>query len=99
MLIEHCLNLEHLAIDEHYSPRAPVDAYGLLRGRWPNLRSLLMGDVVLDWHAGLNPASGKPFRTFLDAHRNLSRSISKATPRVSQPHLFSRTCKKMRSPR
>jgi hypothetical protein len=36
-----------------------------------NLCSLLIGDVVLDWHVGLNPAIGKPFRTFLDARRNL----------------------------
>jgi hypothetical protein len=37
-----------------------------LRGRWPNLRSLLIGDVVLDWHMGLNPSLGKPFRTFFE---------------------------------
>lgn len=90
MLIEHCLNLEHLAIDEHYSPRAPVDAYGLLRGRWPNLRSLLMGDVVLDWHAGLNPALGKPFRTFLDTHRNLeSLHLQSHAPSVAAPSVLS----------
>ncbi|KAI9437466.1 hypothetical protein H4582DRAFT_2111766 [Lactarius indigo] len=45
MLIKRCPNLEHLAIDGH-SPHAPVDAHGLVRGRWPKLRSLLIGDVV-----------------------------------------------------
>jgi hypothetical protein len=58
MLIKRCPNLEHLTIDRH-SPDAPVDAHGLLRGHWPNLHSLLIGDVVLDWHIGLNPSLGK----------------------------------------
>ena len=62
MLIKRCPNLEHLAIDGH-SLHAPVDAHGLLCGRWSNLHSLLIGDVVLNWHIGLNPSLGKPFRT------------------------------------
>lgn len=72
MLIKRCPNLERLAIDG-YSPHAPVDAHGLVHGRWPKLRSLLIGDVVLDWHAGLNPAAalGQSFRPFLETHRNL----------------------------
>ncbi|KAI0249587.1 hypothetical protein BJV78DRAFT_1225961, partial [Lactifluus subvellereus] len=44
-LIEHCPNLEHLAIDGH-SSHAPVDAHGLVRGRWPKLRSLLLAPRV-----------------------------------------------------
>jgi hypothetical protein len=89
MLIKRCPNLEHLAIDGH-SPHAPVDAHGLLRGRWPNLRSLLIGDVVLDWHAGLNPALGKPFRTFLDTHRNLeSLHLQSHAPSVAAPSVLS----------
>jgi hypothetical protein len=89
MLIKRCPNLEHLSIDGH-SPHAPVDAHGLLRGRWPNLRSLLIGDVVLDWHIGLNPALGKPFRTFLEAHHNLeSLHLQSHAPSVASPSVLS----------
>lgn len=89
MLIKRCPNLEHLTIDGH-SPHAPVDAHGLLRGRWPNLRSLFIGDVVLDWHIGLNPALGKPFRTFLEAHRNLeSLHLQSHAPSVASPSVLS----------
>jgi hypothetical protein len=89
MLIKRCPNLEHLTIDGH-SPHAPVDAHGLLRGRWPNLRSLLIGDVVLDWHVGLNPALGNSFRTFLDAHRNLkSLHLQSHAPSVASPSVLS----------
>ncbi|KAI0286357.1 hypothetical protein BC826DRAFT_972643 [Russula brevipes] len=85
MLIKRCPNLEHLAIDGH-SPHAPVDAHGLVRGRWPKLRSLLVGDVVLDWHVELNPALGRPFRTFLDAHRNLEAlHLRSHAPSVAAP--------------
>jgi hypothetical protein len=85
MLIKRCPNLEHLAIDGH-SPHAPVDAHGLVRGRWPKLRSLLIGDVVLDWHVGLNPALDRPFRSFLDAHRNLEAlHLQSHAPSVAAP--------------
>jgi hypothetical protein len=88
MLIKRCHNLEHLAIDGH-SPHAPVDAHGLLRGRWPKLRSLLIGDVVLDWHVGLNPARGRPFRIFLDAHRNLEAlHLQSHAPSVAAPGIL-----------
>ncbi|KAI0292701.1 hypothetical protein B0F90DRAFT_224866 [Multifurca ochricompacta] len=88
MLIKRCPNLEHLAIDGH-SPHAPVDAHGLVRGRWPKLRSLLIGDVVLDWHVGLNPALGRSFRTFLDAHRNLeSLHLQSHAPSVAAPDVL-----------
>ena len=89
MLIKRCPSLEHLTVDGH-SPHAPVDAHGLLRGRWPNLRSLLIGDVVLDWHVGLNPALGNSFRTFLEAHRNLeSLHLRSHAPSVSSPSVLS----------
>ncbi|KAI0249590.1 hypothetical protein BJV78DRAFT_1276096 [Lactifluus subvellereus] len=85
MLIKRCPNLEHLAIDGN-SPHAPVDAHGLVRGRWPKLRSLLIGDVVLDWHVELNPALGRPFRSFLDAHRNLEAlHLQSHAPSVAAP--------------
>jgi|SRR5712671_3268487 len=90
MLIARCPNLEHLAIDGH-SPHAPVDAHGLVRGRWPKLRSLLIGDVVLDWHAELNPAVGRrPFRVFLEAHRDLETlHLHSHVPGVAAPSAFS----------
>ena len=89
MLIKRSPNLEHLAIDGH-SPHAPVDAHGLVRGRWPKLRSLLIGDVVLDWHVELNPASGRPFRTFLDAHRSLEAlHLQSHAPSVAAPSVLS----------
>ncbi len=85
MLIKRCPNLEHLAIDGH-SPHAPVDAHGLVRGRWPKLRSLLIGDVVFDWHVGLNTTLGRPFRSFLDAHRNLEAlHLQSHAPSVAAP--------------
>jgi hypothetical protein len=88
MLIKRCPNLEHLAIDGH-SPHAPVDAHDLVRGRWPKLRSLLVGDVVLDWHVELNPALGRPFRTFLDAHRNLEAlHLQSHAPSVAAPSVL-----------
>ncbi|KAI0266985.1 hypothetical protein BC834DRAFT_923671 [Gloeopeniophorella convolvens] len=85
MLTKRCPRLEHLAIDGH-SPHAPVDAHGLVRGRWPRLRTLLVGDVVLDWHVGLNPALGKPFRTFLAAHRGIEAlHLQSHAPSVAAP--------------
>ncbi|KAH9957334.1 hypothetical protein BC827DRAFT_1226337, partial [Russula dissimulans] len=94
MLIARCPNLEHLAIDGHsrHAPvDAPVDAHGLVRGRWPKLRSLLIGDVVLDWHAELNPALGqRPFRAFLEAHRDLEAlHLQSHAPGVSAPSVLS----------
>jgi hypothetical protein len=88
MLIKRSPNLEHLAVDG-YSPHTPVDAHGLVRGRWPNLRSLLIGDVVLDWHIELNPALGRPFRTFLEAHRTLEAlHLHSHTPSIAAPSVL-----------
>lgn len=85
MLIKRCPNLEHLAIDGH-SPHAPVDAHGLVHGRWPKLRSLLIGDVVFDWHIGLNSTLDRPFRSFLNAHRNLEAlHLQSHAPSVAAP--------------
>lgn len=85
MLIKRCPNLEHLAVDGH-SPHAPVDAHGLVRGRWPKLRSLSIGDVVFDWHVGLNSTLDRPFRSFLDAHRNLEElHLRSHAPSVAAP--------------
>lgn len=88
MLIKRSPNLEHLAIDG-YSPLAPVDAHGLVRGRWPKLRSLLIGDVVLDWHIELNPALGRPFRAFLEAHHDLEAlHLQSHAPSVAAPSVL-----------
>ena len=93
MLIKRCPHLESLAIDGH-SPHAPVDAHGLVHGRWPHLRTLLLGDVVfdhLDWPtiASLQqqqPPSPSPFRAFLNAHRTLEAlHIQSHAPSVSAP--------------
>ncbi|KAI0299878.1 hypothetical protein BC826DRAFT_1183859 [Russula brevipes] len=47
---------------------------------------LLVGDVVFDWHVELNPALGRPFRTFLDAHRNLEAlHLQSHAPSVAAP--------------
>jgi hypothetical protein len=86
MLIKRCPNLEHLAIDGH-SPHAPVDAHGLVHGRWPKLRSLLIGDVVFDWHVG---TLERPFRSFLNAHLNLEAlHLHSHAPSVAAPGVLS----------
>ncbi|KAI9457424.1 hypothetical protein F5148DRAFT_347802 [Russula earlei] len=88
MLIARCPDLEHLAIDGH-SPHAPVDAHDLVRGRWPKLRSLLIGDVALDWDLEPSPALGRPFRAFLEAHRNLEAlHLRSHAPGVAAPSVL-----------
>jgi hypothetical protein len=88
MLIKRCPHLESLAIDGH-SPHAPVDAHGLVHGRWPHLRTLLLGDVVFDWHINLptpTTPSERPFRAFLNAHRNLEAlHLQSHAPSVAAP--------------
>lgn len=86
MLIKRCPHLESLAIDGH-SPHAPVSAHGLVHGRWPHLRTLLLGDVVfdLDWPT-LQHQHPPPFRTFLNAHRTLEAlHLQSHAPSVSAP--------------
>jgi hypothetical protein len=84
MLIKRCPHLESLAIDGH-SPHAPVDAHGLVHGRWPHLRTLLLGDVVFDWHLS-QPSPERPFRVFLNAHRNLEElHLQSHAPSMAAP--------------
>lgn len=86
MLIKRCPNLEHLAIDG-YSPHAPVSAQGLVEGRWPKLRTLLIGDIVFDWHN--IGALDKPFGAFLNAHRNLDAlHLHSHAPSVAAPAML-----------
>ncbi|KAI0316506.1 hypothetical protein OF83DRAFT_1060236 [Amylostereum chailletii] len=70
MLIKRCPNLQELVVDG-YSPREPVDAHRMIRGRWPSLRKLILGDVVMDWHTSINQAAKRSFIAFLNDHREL----------------------------
>lgn len=69
MLIYRCPNLEELDISG--APFLPVSVvHPLCYARWPRLRSLSLGDIVLDWkphNGGVKPA----FITFLEAHPHL----------------------------
>ncbi|EGO25734.1 hypothetical protein SERLADRAFT_408008 [Serpula lacrymans var. lacrymans S7.9] len=69
MLIKRSPDLRELCIDGTSS--VPTDAHALSRGRWPNLRKLIIGDVALDWHIPVSSASKRPFIAFLEAHREL----------------------------
>lgn len=89
MLITRCPNLEHLAIDgQSTNPDTYFDARELLHGRWPKLRSLSIGDVVLNGHVGVHSTLDPPIRSFFNAHRTLealqlqSRAQSVAAPEV-----------------
>lgn len=69
MLIRRCPNLEELHISG--APFLPVSVvHPLCYARWPKLRSLSLGDIVLDWQprgGGVKP----PFIAFLEAHPHL----------------------------
>ncbi|KAI6046126.1 hypothetical protein EDC04DRAFT_2632102 [Pisolithus marmoratus] len=69
MLIRRCPNLEDLHISG--APFLPVSVvHPLCYARWPRLRSLSLGDIVLDWQprgGGVKP----PFIAFLEAHPHL----------------------------
>ncbi|KIM69284.1 hypothetical protein SCLCIDRAFT_13355 [Scleroderma citrinum Foug A] len=69
MLIRRCPNLEELHIAG--APFLPISVvHPLCHARWPNLRSLSLGDIVLDWQ----PRGGAvkpPFIAFLEAHPHL----------------------------
>ncbi|KAI0045961.1 hypothetical protein FA95DRAFT_1520828 [Auriscalpium vulgare] len=71
MLIKRCPNLQELTLDG-FAPHDPVDAHRLTRGRWPALRTLTLGDVVVDWHTHVNASVRRPFLAFLEAHRALA---------------------------
>jgi len=70
MLIQRCPDLQELILDG-VSSTDPVDVHLLVRGRWPALRKLVLGDVVLDWHSAVNPAAKRPLISFLEAHPEL----------------------------
>ena len=88
MLIKRCPRLRELVLDG-ISPENPVDAHRLTRGRWPSLRKLVLGDIVLDWHSAVNPAAKRPFITFLEEHRALEQlHLLGYQPSVSAPDLL-----------
>ncbi|ETW80979.1 hypothetical protein HETIRDRAFT_434843 [Heterobasidion irregulare TC 32-1] len=88
MLIKRCPRLRELVLDG-ISPENPVDAHRLTRGRWPLLRKLVLGDIVLDWHSAVNPAAKRPFITFLEEHRALEQlHLLGYQPSVSAPDLL-----------
>ncbi|KAK7045618.1 hypothetical protein VNI00_007451 [Paramarasmius palmivorus] len=74
MLLERCPNLEEFGIDGIST--FPTEAHQILEGRWPKLRKLTLGDVVVDRP---NIAPRSPFVDFLEAHPLLEDlSLSRA---------------------
>ncbi|KII92598.1 hypothetical protein PLICRDRAFT_172671 [Plicaturopsis crispa FD-325 SS-3] len=86
MLINRCPNLEELCIEGTYVLSA--NAHELTRGRWPKLRKLTLGDVLVDWHTPA-PTEKRPFIDFLETHSSLqSLSISRhVLPHTHMPML------------
>ena len=68
MLLDRCPNLEELSING-FSVH-PTNIGRLLQGRWPRLRTLVLGDVV-DINISQAPDTKAPFVKFLETHHNL----------------------------
>ena len=108
MLLNRSPALEELSIDGHSVN--PIDAHRLIQGRWPYLRKLTLGDVVVDLHSSTTTQRDqKPqYIQFLEAHpkiqslrtpRHISpRDLSYFSP-SSLPHLteFSGTLEQLQS--
>ena len=62
--MDRCPNLEELGIEGVSS--FPAEAQHILEGRWPKLRKLSLGDVVVDGHQGLLGSSFTPQTSFID---------------------------------
>jgi hypothetical protein len=77
MLMFRCPQLEELTIDGLSA--VPTDIHLLVRGRWPALKKLALGDICIDWFPrSRNPAEKRPFVAFLEAHPHLeSLSLSR----------------------
>lgn len=84
MLIHRSPNLEELTIDG--VSNIPTDAQRLVEGRWPNLRRLSLGDVVIDWAPLPTPDQKRPFISFLEAHPAL-QSLSLSRRNIDPMHL------------
>ncbi|KAJ8696076.1 hypothetical protein PTI98_005974 [Pleurotus ostreatus] len=83
MLINRCPNLEELSIDGIST--LPTDAHSLVKGRWPKLRKLNLGDVTVDWRP-MSASEKRPFISFLEEHNSL-RSLSLSRHNI-QPSYF-----------
>ncbi|TRM69371.1 hypothetical protein BD626DRAFT_473844 [Schizophyllum amplum] len=90
MLLNQCPDLQELRI-EGRSP-FPVDVNRLTDGRWPKLRTLVLGDVSADWvPRGAHLVDKRPFANFLEAHPTLETlelsqfSVSPTTLRQVNP--------------
>lgn len=71
MLMNRCPDLQVLAIDGSASSATEFTVIkSLLKGRWPKLREMSLGDVSLDPHAPMMGAI-HPFVTFLEEHPTL----------------------------
>ncbi|KAJ8076881.1 hypothetical protein AAF712_000475 [Marasmius tenuissimus] len=64
MLMERCPNLEEFGIEGVST--FPAEAQHILEGRWPKLRKLVLGDVVVDGHQGLLGSPFTPQTSFID---------------------------------
>jgi hypothetical protein len=79
MLISRCPNLEELSI-EGFSIHS-IDAHRLVQGRWPNLRKMTLGDVIVDLN--LNPVNPGPT---LDLEKLPSIEFLEAHPKLQSLH-------------
>ncbi|KIM83187.1 hypothetical protein PILCRDRAFT_819402 [Piloderma croceum F 1598] len=92
MLISRCPDLEELSI-EGFSIHS-IDARRLVQGRWPNLRKMTLGDVIVDLN--LNPVNPDPTLEleklpsieFLEAHPRL-QSLRTSQHVLAPAHLSS----------
>ena len=77
MLMLRCPDLEELTIDGLSA--VPTDIRLLVKGRWPTLKKLALGDICIDWFPrSRNPTEKRPFVAFLEAHPHLeSLSLSR----------------------
>ncbi|KAL1745706.1 hypothetical protein HDZ31DRAFT_35879 [Schizophyllum fasciatum] len=96
MLMRKCPNLEELRIEGRSS--FPVDVNRLTDGRWPRLRTLVLGDVSADWTPrGALVTDKRPFAQFLEEHPALEtlklsqHSVSISTLRQVHPQAMNVT--------
>lgn len=76
MLIVRCPTLETLSLDGHWFP-TPTSFPRLSQGRWRNLRTLNLGEVVVNWEEATHTEAPeldtkqRPFIQFLEMHPTL----------------------------
>ncbi|KAJ7594558.1 hypothetical protein C8J56DRAFT_927034 [Mycena floridula] len=84
MLQTKCPNLEELTIDGISG--LPMDIHGLVVGRWPKLKRLFLGDVIVDWTPHALSDEKRPFISFLEDHSSL-RSLGLSRRNIDSAHL------------